>query len=145
VLQVWFPGVHSDIGGGYRDKGIGDITWDFMMRQAADRGLVIDPGLRTPPVTLESLPAQHESFSETWQQISAELKLIPMHVREIGSAVVGPDGREVRVAGRALLHPSLVSRLGKQCTTILDEAKNQRVEGEYRPPNVKPDILPVFA
>jgi hypothetical protein len=49
------------------------------------------------------------------------------------------------VAGRALLHPSLVSRLGKQCTTILDEAKNQRVEGEYRPPNVKPDILPVFA
>ena len=27
VLQVWFPGVHSDVGGGYPDKGIGDITW----------------------------------------------------------------------------------------------------------------------
>ena len=27
VLQVWFPGVHSDIGGGYGDKGIGDVTW----------------------------------------------------------------------------------------------------------------------
>src|SRR5262245_57613505 len=43
VLQVWFPGVHSDIGGGYRNKGIGDITWDFMMRQAARRGLVLNP------------------------------------------------------------------------------------------------------
>jgi len=32
VLQVWFPGVHSDIGGGYGNKGIGDITLDFMMR-----------------------------------------------------------------------------------------------------------------
>ena len=28
VLQVWFPGVHSDIGDGYHNKGIGNVTWD---------------------------------------------------------------------------------------------------------------------
>ena len=65
VLQVWFPGVHSDIGGGYHDKSIGDITWDFMMRQAADKGLVIDPAHRTTECTLADLPPQHESFDKT--------------------------------------------------------------------------------
>jgi uncharacterized protein (DUF2235 family) len=48
VLQVWFPGVHSDIGGGYRDKGIGDITLDFVMRQAALHGLTLDPDRPLP-------------------------------------------------------------------------------------------------
>ena len=55
---MWFPGVHSDIGGGYTNKGIGDITWDFMMRQAARRRLVIDPAQPTPLVNTEALPAQ---------------------------------------------------------------------------------------
>src|SRR5262249_32979078 len=64
VLQVWFPGVHSDIGGGYKDKGIGDITWDFMMRQATDSGLVIDPAQPTPTLTLQTLPAHHDSFDK---------------------------------------------------------------------------------
>ena len=56
VLQVWFPGVHSDIGGGYGDKGIGDITWDFMMRQAARHGLVIDSDRRRRPSAWSRCP-----------------------------------------------------------------------------------------
>lgn len=39
---------------------------------------------------------------------------------------------------------SLVSRFGKRCTTILSEAKNLRQEGEYLPPNVQADTLPIF-
>ncbi len=145
VLQVWFPGVHSDIGGGYRDKGIGDITWDFMMRQAADKGLVIDPNRRTPDVTLGALPAQHESFDKTWQEFSTRLNLIPQSVRAIGPRIIGPGGEELMVAPKVLLHPSLVGRLGKRCTTILDEKTDRRQEDEYRPANVKADTLPVFA
>ena len=144
VLQVWFPGVHSDIGGGYHDKAIGDITWDFMMRQAADKGLVIDPAQRTPECTLGDLPAQHESFDRTWKDLSDRLKLIPEGVRTIGPKMIGPGGEELTVATKVMLHPSLVRRLGKRCTTILDEKTNQSQEGEYRPANVKADTLPVF-
>ena len=144
VLQVWFPGVHSDIGGGYGDKGIGNITWDFMMRQAVRHGLVIDPAQPTPPLDLESLPAQHESFDDTWKALSAKLKLVPEGVRAVGPNVVGPNGDALLAAGEVRLHPSLVSRFGKRCTTILSEAKSLRQEGDYLPPNVHAGTLPIF-
>src|SRR5262245_16949625 len=144
VLQVWFPGVHSDIGGGYHDKGIGDTTWYFMMRQVAGKGLVIDPAQPTPSCTLADLPAQHESFDTTWKDLSDRLKLIPEGVRAIGPKTIGPTGQELIVAPKVMLHPSLVRRLGKRCTTILDEKADRRQEGEYRPGNVKADTLPAF-
>lgn len=31
VRQVWFPGVHSNIGGGYADQGLSDIALDWMI------------------------------------------------------------------------------------------------------------------
>jgi uncharacterized protein (DUF2235 family) len=145
VLQVWFPGVHSDVGGGYGDKGIGNITWDFMMRQAARHGLVIDPAQPTPTVDLQPLPAQHESFDDKWKTLSTRLGLVPEGVRAVGVKVVGPHGEALTAAGEVRLHPSLVSRFGRRCVTILDEGKNQRQEGEYRPTNVKADTLPVFS
>jgi uncharacterized protein (DUF2235 family) len=145
VLQVWFPGVHSDIGGGYKDKGIGNVTWDFMMRQAARHGLVIDPNQATPSLNLEPLPTQHESFDEKWRKLSVELHLLPQGVRAIGPTVAGPHGGVLTVAGAVRLHPLLAGRFGKRCTTILDEAENRRQEGEYRPANVRADTLPAFA
>ena len=144
VLQVWFPGVHSDIGGGYHDKGIGNITWDFMMRQAADRGLVIDPARRIPEVKIETLPSQHESFDRAWRDLSAKWSLIPEGVRTIGPTTTGPAGEQLRVAPKVMLHSCLVSRIGARCTTILDEKEDRRQEGDYVPANVKADTLPVF-
>jgi uncharacterized protein (DUF2235 family) len=141
VLQVWFPGVHSDIGGGYPDKGIGNITLDFMLKQAARRGLLLDPGQPTPPLKLEELPAQHDSFDKTWRELSDKLKLIPEGVRSIGPTLIGPDGQPVTVAREVCLHASLVNRLGKRCVTMRSEGN---VEAEYRPKNVTADTLPVF-
>jgi hypothetical protein len=36
LVQVWFPGVHSNIGGGIEDQGIADITLAWMMSQLKD-------------------------------------------------------------------------------------------------------------
>jgi uncharacterized protein (DUF2235 family) len=145
VLQVWFPGVHSDIGGGYLDKGIGDITWDFMMRQAARHGLVVDPDEPTPRLDLVPLPAQHDSFSDTWKLLCGRLKVVPEGVRVVGPTVAGARGQRLAVAGEVRLHPSLVHRLGRRCVTILDQDKGIVREGDYLPANVAADTLPVFA
>ncbi|WP_405162332.1 DUF2235 domain-containing protein [Nocardia sp. NBC_01499] len=42
VKQVWFEGVHSDIGGGYSECGLSDITLRWMVREAESVGLVFD-------------------------------------------------------------------------------------------------------
>ncbi len=43
VTEVWFPGVHSDVGGGYRDDGLSDLTLQFALDEFQRREL----GLRT--------------------------------------------------------------------------------------------------
>lgn len=144
VLQVWFPGVHSDIGGGYRDKGIGDITLDFMLRQAARRGLVVDPDQATPNLTLRPLPPQHESFDAKWTALCERLHILPAGVRSIGTTVPGPDGDPLTVLGEARLHPAVLTRIGQPCVTILDEERGTEREGEYRPLNVTANNLPPF-
>lgn len=45
VKQLWFPGVHSDVGGGYLEKGLSDGALRWMMDEAKAAGEPDDPGL----------------------------------------------------------------------------------------------------
>jgi uncharacterized protein (DUF2235 family) len=40
--QVWFPGVHSNVGGGYADSGLSDTTLRWMINKATGAGLEFD-------------------------------------------------------------------------------------------------------
>ena len=40
--QVWFPGVHSNVGGGYANCGLSDTTFKWMIEKAAATGLELD-------------------------------------------------------------------------------------------------------
>jgi uncharacterized protein (DUF2235 family) len=42
--QVWFAGVHSDVGGGYPEGGLADITLLWMVSRAESCGLAFRPG-----------------------------------------------------------------------------------------------------
>jgi hypothetical protein len=41
--QVWFSGVHSDVGGGYRDTALSEIPLLWMVERASEHGLVFEP------------------------------------------------------------------------------------------------------
>jgi uncharacterized protein (DUF2235 family) len=44
LKQVWFPGVHCDVGGGYPEKesGLSKISLEWMAKEAQSAGLLID-------------------------------------------------------------------------------------------------------
>jgi Uncharacterized alpha/beta hydrolase domain (DUF2235) len=42
VLEVWFPGVHANIGGGYENKGLSEAPYQFMKAQLLDYALGFD-------------------------------------------------------------------------------------------------------
>ncbi|HLS78196.1 MAG TPA: DUF2235 domain-containing protein, partial [Nocardia sp.] len=42
VEQVWFAGVHSDVGGGYRECGLSDAALRWMVAEARAEGLAFD-------------------------------------------------------------------------------------------------------
>jgi uncharacterized protein (DUF2235 family) len=55
LQQVWFPGVHSNIGGGYRDTGLSDIALLWLAGKAQTCGLALDlttlKGMTSPSPT----------------------------------------------------------------------------------------------
>ena len=50
IEQVWFPGVHSDVGGGYPRKSLSLVSLDWMLTRVEANttkdGLVFIPNLR---------------------------------------------------------------------------------------------------
>ena len=40
VEQVWFTGVHADVGGGYQEDGLSDLTLNWMVEHASECGAV---------------------------------------------------------------------------------------------------------
>ncbi|ROU01922.1 DUF2235 domain-containing protein [Marinobacter sp. R17] len=65
TLQVWMPGVHSDVGGGYAATGLSDLALQFMIGQANQHGLEWKLGdvFQTPPED-RYLTTLNDSF--TW-------------------------------------------------------------------------------
>jgi uncharacterized protein (DUF2235 family) len=43
MKQVWFAGVHTDIGGGYKETELSDISLQWMLNKAVSKGLHIYP------------------------------------------------------------------------------------------------------
>ena len=57
VVQSWFVGAHADVGGGYADRRLSDLTLRWMQEQAIAAGLVIDPGqIPLPDPTVAAAP-----------------------------------------------------------------------------------------
>ncbi len=130
IVQVWFPGVHSDIGGGYSPYsqcGLSQITLEWMAREAAQAGLKFDAerkrALDRPPNAKPDPGAElHNSMTGLWplleflprryfdfQQKAYRLKLPLFEPRFI------PEG--------SLIHESAIQRMK-------DPAK------KYRPVNL---------
>jgi uncharacterized protein (DUF2235 family) len=47
IKQVWFAGMHSDVGGGYADKGLAHVSLNWMLTEAENAGLRLLPSVRT--------------------------------------------------------------------------------------------------
>jgi len=67
--QVWFAGAHCDVGGGYPETGLSDITFSWMMGKAINLGLQIDANVSAQYATLDAkyaLDQIHDSWSLLW-------------------------------------------------------------------------------
>ncbi len=111
VTEVWFSGVHSDVGGGYRNSGLSDITLEFMIERAheeagltfvAPNEVALGPatGGLVDPSDIQSLPdSAAKDHKDNFDKLFKEFvdALAPRNVMSRGDAV-------------PVLHPSVVER-----------------------------------
>ena len=67
--QIWFSGVHCDIGGGYPETGLSDTTLSWMIGKAESLGLQIDSTVAAQYASLDAkyaLDQIHTSWSLLW-------------------------------------------------------------------------------
>jgi uncharacterized protein (DUF2235 family) len=92
IEQMWFPGVHSDVGGGYPETAISDITLEWMMEKARSAGLALDPlALAAHPLSPNPTGVLHDSRSLPYKFMR------------------GID-RPIDTSGSQFVHPSALAR-----------------------------------
>ena len=93
IKQVWFPGAHGDVGGGYENHGLADAALEWMVEEVNDlaAGLHLAPGQLSEALAADPLEDRHdETRSPVW-------RTRPSKEREV------PDDAE--------LHPGVLQRL----------------------------------
>ena len=124
--QVWFPGVHSDIGGGYVERGLANITLQWIVEEAIKSGLNIDQNHLAiyPP---NPLALQHDSLNECPIGHTFSWKMIGhgAYLRAVAQTV--SDER---------LDYSVMARYRKMI-----QIEGQNIKTPYDPPNLTPHLI----
>jgi uncharacterized protein (DUF2235 family) len=116
IKQVWFAGVHSDVGGGYGDdRRLGDLSLQWMIEEATDipDPLVIDRGKIVPALEGHALGLQHDETHRT------------VNLWRIGTRDVFHADPFIQYA--TIADPSVFERLRA------GRVHSVRGEGQYRP------------
>lgn len=102
--QVWFPGAHANVGGGYKERELSDITLAWMQEKAASCGLAMNPAL-VPKVTPQHAVGRarnsFEEFLGGFYRLTHE-----RYFRKIGKTVFGSEAVHGAVIDRLTRLPS---------------------------------------
>jgi uncharacterized protein (DUF2235 family) len=106
VEQVWFCGVHSDVGGGYEDPGFSDIALEWLLGKARDTGLKLDaPTIAARPLSPNPMMTPlHESRKGVYLATPGFDR--PVGLPSPNSKNAGPNGLDPTQS----LHPSVLQR-----------------------------------
>jgi uncharacterized protein (DUF2235 family) len=133
-LELWFPGVHADVGGGYpeRDGGLWRTPFNWILTEAVRAGLRVDEQ-RLQKVLHRSEPSakpwtdnQHESLRGLWWLAEFFPKVHWHPDRACWSPDIG-RGRRRYVPDHALMHKTTLLRI--------------RERADYAPPNLSRAFL----
>lgn len=94
IEQVWFPGVHSDVGGWYAETGLSDIALTWMLESAEQKGLLLKRGWAEK---LKPDPAGpiHESRTGFWRIWPESVRRIPEFAKIHKSVVDRMKNRQI--------------------------------------------------
>jgi uncharacterized protein (DUF2235 family) len=94
VEQVWFPGVHDDVGGGYVDHGLSDIPLLWMVRRAQELGLAFadeafregsaQSALPSDDTLLAHTNVDPDPFASMHESRVGLYRLLPTYLRRLG-------------------------------------------------------------
>lgn len=104
LLQMWFPGVHSDVGGGYEDRGLSDCALDWILGEAEKFGLKFETHLKKF-IRPDPLAPQHNERKGMYLARNEIVRSIlgPVHVSAKKRWLADQDGYQKKSKSLAAL------------------------------------------
>jgi uncharacterized protein (DUF2235 family) len=84
ISQVWFVGVHADVGGGYPQNGLAYVTLDWMLDRAEAYGLSYSPGQRAVVIAPQVSP--DDKLNDSRKGLAAYYRYKPRNLKDLLSA-----------------------------------------------------------
>jgi uncharacterized protein (DUF2235 family) len=78
LLQVWFAGVHSDVGGGYAKTGLSDAALLWMIDRARERGLKFKDKYVAQNISPDATDLIHDSYQGIWIPLGTAQRSVPI-------------------------------------------------------------------
>jgi hypothetical protein len=79
AIEMWFPGVHSDVGGGYANCELADGALLWMMDESAGKGLKFRDGIKKT-IKADPLGVMHNSYKGAFAKLRSRPRNIPAMV-----------------------------------------------------------------
>ena len=80
LKQVWFAGAHSDVGGGYPDDGLSYVPLCWMLQEADDQGLRLEPSVFDSYIALAAPTGRiydsRSGFGVLWRYQPRDVQLL---------------------------------------------------------------------
>jgi uncharacterized protein (DUF2235 family) len=144
IEQVWFAGAHSDVGGGYADRGLADIPLVWMAKKAEGCGLALDWSVLPDPLKLDHSAPSHNSrhgfsikdrWTPTFREVCQRPFKVDFYERLYRSS--DADGQPLKTINEAI-HSSVVERYGKDAQFSPGDKPPERSNVLYKPRNLSP-------
>ncbi|NGZ10952.1 MAG: DUF2235 domain-containing protein [Nitrospira sp. LK70] len=129
VTEIWFSGVHSDVGGGYRRDGLSDVALSFMIDRARAHGI-------------QFTEASAIDFARISSDTKATIELDDVEIRPDPLGHLHEHRRDEKIASITLKSRRICVNVNDQPSEhlpLLHHSVVERIKGDtgYRPSNIK--------
>jgi hypothetical protein len=95
AVELWFPGVHSDVGGGYAECGLSEISLEWMVEESVKSGLKVRDNFKQL-LSASATDILHNSYKGVFAKLRSRPRNAPALV---------PENND-----RGIFHPSAYER-----------------------------------
>lgn len=114
LSQVWFAGVHSNVGGGYPDNSLAHVSLTWMLKEATDRGLKLKSMPSADPdafVHVKSSQDKDGRLYDSRSGLGGYYRYGPRNVTDLCNARLSTDPRDCVAIATAKIYQSVFARI----------------------------------
>ena len=114
LSQVWFPGVHANVGGGYPDDSLAHVSLNWMLKEASDCRLRFKTAPPADPDAIVALQSRQDSDGRLYDSrngLGGYYRYGPRNVADLSDLKLSHDPRDRVSIETPKIHESVFTRL----------------------------------